>query len=407
MVFCGKRSWSHFHGFARELSMTRKEFLRTLGLGIPGLLCAGPLFAAKRNQCEGSIEGQVFKGDGPATAWRWSVEAFDYASDGRTVECGLCPNHCILEPGDRSVCRSRVNIEGKLWSLTYGNPCAVHVDPIEKKPLNHFLPGTPVFSIAATGCNLRCLNCHNWEISQKRPEDVRHVELSPDEAVREAVRRRTQSIAYTYTEPVTFYEYMFDTARLARESGIRNVLVSNGYINPEPLLRLTPFIDGANINLKSFEDRIYRCLNGGRLAPVLRTLKTLHEHGVWMEITTLVVPTYVDDPEMIQRMCGWILEELGPDYPLHFTRFQPHYRLTRLPPTPVAVLEQFRGIARGEGIHHVYIGNVPGHQGGHTYCHECGRMLVERRGYILGDFVIKDGRCGFCGAAIHGRWGEG
>lgn len=387
--------------------MTRKEFLRTVGLVVPGLFCSGPLLASGRSPCERSIEGKVFRGDGPAAPWKWSVEAFDYSSDGRTVECGLCPNQCILEPGDRSVCRSRVNIGGKLWSLVYGNPCAVHVDPIEKKPLNHFFPGTAVFSIASTGCNLRCLNCHNWEISQKRPEDVRHGEMFPDEVVREAVRRRTPSIAYTYSEPVTFYEYMFDTARLAREAGICNVLVSNGYINREPLLRLAGFLDGANINLKSFEDRIYRCLNGGRLAPVLRTLKTLHEHGVWLEITTLVVPTYVDDPDMIRRMCGWILEELGPDYPLHFTRFQPHYRLTRLPPTPVAVLEQFRAIARSEGIHHVYVGNVPGHQGGHTYCHECGRTLVERSGYILGTLEIKDGRCGFCGAAIPGRWRKG
>lgn len=386
--------------------MTRKEFLKAVAMGIPGLLCAVPAGASPQSPCTGSIQGHVFKGEAPSELWKWSIEAMDYTSDGRRVQCGVCPNRCLLEPGDRSVCRSRVNLDGKLYSLTYGNPCAVHVDPIEKKPLNHFLPGTRVFSIAATGCNLRCLNCQNWEISQRKPEEVRHGELFPEAVVRRARQRSTQSIAYTYSEAVTFYEYMFDTARLAREAGIRNVLVSNGYINRKPLLRLCRYLDGANINLKSFEDCIYRCLNGGTLAPVLRSLKTLHEEGVWLEITTLVVPTYVDDPDMIRRMCAWILEELGPTHPLHFTRFHPAYRLTRLPPTPVETLERFRRIALDEGVHYVFVGNVPGHEGAHTYCHQCGRLLIERRGYALGPIHIRDGRCTFCGVSVPGRWQE-
>ncbi|MGD8388201.1 MAG: AmmeMemoRadiSam system radical SAM enzyme [Desulfobacteraceae bacterium] len=387
--------------------MTRKEFLKAVALGVPGLLCAVPAGASTRSPCSGSIRGHVFKGEAPSELWKWSIEAMDYTSDGQRVQCGVCPNRCVLEPGDRSVCRSRVNLGGKLYSLTYGNPCAVHVDPIEKKPLNHFLPGTRVFSIATTGCNLRCLNCQNWEISQRKPEEVRHGELFPEAVVREALQRETLSIAYTYSEAITFYEYMFDTARLAREAGIRNVLVSNGYINKKPLLRLSRFLDGANINLKSFEDCIYRCLNGGTLPPILRTLKTLHEEGVWLEITTLVVPTYVDDADMIRRMCEWILTELGPDHPLHFTRFHPAYRLTRLPPTPVETLERFRRIALDEGIHYVFVGNVPGHEGSHTYCHQCGRLLIERRGYRLGPVRIQDGRCAFCGARVPGRWLEG
>ncbi len=389
-----------------ERVMTRKEFLRTVALGVPGLLCAStlPARAMERSPCRGSVKGEIFKGEAPAEPWKWSVEAFHYASYGSKVQCLVCPNRCMLSPGDRSICRSRVNIDGKLYSLAYGNPCAVNVDPIEKKPLNHFLPGTPVFSIAAAGCNLRCLNCQNWTISQRRPEEVRHTELFPEAVVRAAAERGAPSIAYTYSEAVTFYEYMFDTARLAREAGIKNVLVSNGYINQGPLEDLAEYLDGANINLKSFEDSIYRCLNGGALEPVLRTLRTLHERGVWLEITTLVVPTYVDDADMIRRMCGWILDELGPDHPLHLTRFHPAYKLTRLPATPVETLERFRDLAMAEGINYVYVGNVPGHQGGHTYCRGCGRMIIERRGYFLGRFQVEDGRCSHCGEAVPGRW---
>jgi pyruvate formate lyase activating enzyme len=280
----------------------------------------------------------------------------------------------------------------------------MHVDPIEKKPLNHFFPTTSIFSIATTGCNFRCLNCQNWEISQKRPEDVRHGELFPDDVVKEAKKRDIPSIAYTYSEAITYYEYMYDIATRAREAGLKNVLVSNGYINKGPLVRLAEYIDGANINLKSFEDSLYRALNGGRLKPVLNTFKTLHREGVWFEMTTLAVPTYVDDPEMIKRMCGWILKELGPDYPLHFLRFFPQYKLTRLPPTPVTLLEKFREVAMKEGIHYVYLGNVPGHEGCHTFCHNCGKILIERNGYFLGQMNIEKGRCKFCQTSIPGRW---
>jgi pyruvate formate lyase activating enzyme len=297
-----------------------------------------------------------------------------------------------------------VNIGGRLYSLAYGNPCSVHVDPIEKKPLNHFYPTTPIFSIATTGCNFRCLNCQNWEISQRKPEEVRHVELFPPDVVMAAKRAKAPSIAYTYSEAITYYEYMYDTCTLAREGGLKNVLVSNGYINKRPLLELSKYLDAANINLKSYDNRIYQALNGGTLWPVLNTFKTLHQEGVWFEMTTLVVPTYVDDPEMIKRMCGWILRELGPDYPLHFLRFFPQYKLTRLPPTPITTLEQFRNLALEEGIHYVYLGNVPGHEGCHTYCHQCGKILIERKGYIQGQFHMKKDRCKFCNTKIPGRW---
>ena len=350
------------------------------------------------------IKGRIFRKDAPEKVWKWAVEGLHYTSDGETVQCRVCPNRCILKPGDRSICRSKVNIEGKLYSLAYGNPCAVHIDPIEKKPLNHFYPTSQIFSIATTGCNFRCLNCQNWEISQRKPHEVNHVELFPEDVVRETRKRNIPSIAYTYSEPITFYEYMYDTARLAHGAGIKNVLVSNGYINRGPLLELCQYLDGANVNLKSFEDRIYRCLNGGRLQPVLNTFKTMHREAVWFEMTTLVVPTYVDKPEMIKRMCGWILKELGPDYPLHFLRFFPRYKLRRFPATPVETLEKLRDLAMKEGIRYVYLGNVPGHEGTHTYCHNCKKIIIERRGYHIPQYNIEDGRCRFCKTEIPGRW---
>jgi pyruvate formate lyase activating enzyme len=386
--------------------MTRKDFLKSLGLGVSALVCSsqGFEFAAPEKEREKSVAGQTFKNDAPSSAWKWSIEGFHYTTDGKNVRCQVCPNRCYLSPGDRSVCRSKVNIGGRLYSLAYGNPCAVHLDPIEKKPLKHFYPSTSVFSVATTGCNFRCLNCQNWEISQKKPEEVRFEELFPPDVVKEAVHARSPSIAYTYAEAITFYEYMYDTAKLARQAGLKNVLVSNGYINEGPLLQLTKVLDAANINLKSFDEQIYESLNGGSLKPVLNTLRTLHREGVWLEVTTLAVPTYVEDPEMIKRMCGWILKELGADYPLHFLRFFPQYKLTRLPPTPVATLDLLRDVALKEGLRYVYLGNVPNHQGNHTFCHHCGRILIERKGYLLTQYNMEHGKCKFCHTSIPGRW---
>jgi len=386
--------------------ITRKEFLKSIGFGATALFWAstGFGFPGKDNQKGKSIKGEIFVGDAPDRPSRWSREGYYYETVGETVQCQVCPNRCVLEPGDRSICRSKVNIGGKLYSLTYGNPCSVNVDPIEKKPLMHFYSGSLVFSIATTGCNFRCLNCQNWEISQKRPEDVRYFELFPEDVVKQAKKGNIPSIAYTYSEPITYYEYMYDTARLAKEAGLKNVLVSNGYINKEPLIRLCRYLDGANVNLKSFDDRIYRSLNGGTLEPVLNTFKTMHQEGVWFEITTLIVPTYVDKPDMIKRMCGWILRELGPDYPLHLLRFFPRYKLTRLPATPISMLEELRELALREGIRYVYLGNVPGHKGSHTYCHNCHKILIDRKGYFIAQYNLKDGRCKYCGTLIPGRW---
>ncbi|MBC2711267.1 MAG: AmmeMemoRadiSam system radical SAM enzyme [Desulfosarcina sp.] len=320
------------------------------------------------------IRGTIFKNEAPTSLWKWSKAAYHFNRlDHGAVMCTLCPNRCRL-------------------------------DPIEKKPLFHFLPATSAFSIAAAGCNFRCLNCQNWEISQVRPEDVRHIDLFPEAVVLAAMKSGCEIIAYTYSEPTTFYEYMIDTARIARVKGLKNVWVSNGYINRDPLLALCRVLDGANVNLKSISDDIYRRLNGGRLEPVLGTFATLHRQGVHFEMTHLVVPGYGDSNDMVQRMCGWILEHLGPDHPLHFLRFFPRYKLDRLAPTPVATLIRFRELAMAEGVRYVYLGNVPGHAGNHTFCHHCKKLLVERQGYHIPTFHIVAGRCEFCRTPIPGVW---
>ena len=351
------------------------------------------------------IRGRIFKNDGPKSLWKWSREGFLYTKlkNGR-VMCGICPNRCVLDKGDRSVCRSKVNLDGTLYTLCYGNPCSLNVDPIEKKPLFHFHPKTSVFSLSTTGCNFRCLNCQNWQISQAKPEEVRHYDMFPPQAVTMAEKYRAPSIAYTYAEATTYFEYMIDIARLARESRINNIYISNGYINQEPLLELVRVLDGANINLKSYADNIYRQLNGGRLLPVLDTLACLHDHNVHLEITNLVVPGYNDMSKMVEKMCEWIVSRLGPDHPLHFIRFFPQYKLDRLPPTPVATLEAFRKIAMDKGIRYVYIGNVPNHEGGHTYCHHCGRLLIRRVGYAIPEYHIDNNRCKYCRTVIPGIW---
>jgi len=366
-------------------------------------------FSAPKSTASGpaDIRGKVFKGDAPAKLWKWSHEGFLYKKkENNKVVCGVCPNRCVLAPGDRSICRSKVNMDGTLYSLTYGNPCAVNLDPIEKKPLYHFIPRSTAFSIATAGCNFRCLNCQNWEVSQAKPHEVRHYELFPSEAVDAAQRSGAKSIAYTYSEAITFIEYMIDVARIAKEKGLYNLFISNGYINKKPLLELCKVLNAANIDFKSLDDTIYRKLNGGRLKPVLNTLKTLHEYKFHFEMATLVVPGYTDDTEMIKKMCGWILTNLGPDYPLHFLRFFSKYKLDRLPPTPVSTLIRLRELAMTEGVRYVYVGNIPGHKGNNTYCHNCKRLLIKRQGFFIPTYNLESNRCKFCKTVIPGVWGD-
>ena len=323
--------------------------------------------------------------------------------DGK-VQCLLCPRECLVPSGGRGFCGVRENREGKYFSLVYGNPCAVHVDPVEKKPFFHLLPGSMSFSIATAGCNFRCKFCQNWEISQVAPDDTYNYELPPERVVELAKKAGARSIAYTYVEPTIFYEYMLDTARLARKEGILNLCHSNGFINLDPLQELCKFLDGANVDLKAFTEDFYSSMARGRLAPVLRTLKTMKSGGVHVEITNLVIPTHNDKPEIVRKMCAWIKDELGADTPIHFSRFYPLYKLRNLPPTPVATLERNRKIAMEAGLEYAYIGNVPGHEGEQTYCPRCKKLLIFRQGYSTGEVNLNRGKCKFCGKPIVGIW---
>ena len=277
--------------------------------------------------------------------------------DGR-VECLLCPHHCHIANGKTGICRSRRNEDGVLRSLVYGKPCSLAIDPIEKKPLYHFHPGTKCLSIACTGCNFRCLNCQNHEISQVSPSDVGHYNLTPQDVVALCREHHCPGIAYTYTEPLTYLEYIVDTAQLARENGLWNILVTAGYVCQEPLNDLLPYLDAANIDLKSFSDSIYQHVSGGHLQPVLDTILAMHDAGVWIELTNLIIPGINDDLKMIRQMCRWIVDNGLADQPLHFSRFFPRYRMENFPPTPVSTLNETKEIALEEGIKHVYLGNV-------------------------------------------------
>ena len=252
-----------------------------------------------------------------------------------TLQCQLCPQECILENYQVGLCRVRINRDDRLYSLVYGKPCTVHVDPIEKKPIFHMLPGSGAFSLATAGCNLTCKFCQNWEISQSGAEETRNSDLPPERVVSLALQKGCRSIAYTYSEPAVFYEYMLDTAKLAHRRGLRNIWVTGGYINPEPLRELAPFVDAANIDLKGFTDEYYRKVCGGRLQPVLDAIELSVKLGILVELTNLIIPTLNDDLDRIGEMCRWIREALGPDVPLHFSRFHPQYRLQKLPPTPL------------------------------------------------------------------------
>jgi len=384
--------------------MTRREFLGKAALGAACVGAGGYLVNELLLKKQPAKPASDVIQAAPEELWKWSREAYNYVKLGEEVRCGLCPNACLLQDGQRGTCRVRVNKNGRLYSLVYGNPCSVHVDPIEKKPLFHFLPGTTAFSIATAGCNFRCLNCQNWEISQKAPEETTNVELMPEDVVATALKSGANSIAYTYNEPTVFYEYMLDTSKAARQRGVRNVWVTNGYMNPEPLEELCKVLDAAHVDLKSFRDETYMKLNAGRLQPVLDTLKTLHKNNVWFEVINLVVPTWTDDLDMIGEMSRWLVKNIGPDYPLHISRFFPLYKLTKLPPTPTDFLVKARETAMGEGIHYVYVGNVPELNLEDTICPKCGKTVIGRRGYTVTANNLQDGTCKNCGEKIAGVW---
>ena len=322
------------------------------------------------------------------------------------VVCELCPRECRIPEGGAGDCRVRVNIGGKLRASTYGRPSAIHVDPMEKKPLYHFRPGSPVFSIATAGCNLHCLNCQNWQLSQRGGEEMEQIyHADPPELRFMARAQGCESIAYTYSDPVVFYEYVYDSSELAHQAGLYNVFITAAYINQKPLRRLCRLLDASNTDLKAFDDRFYHETNGASLQPVLDALVTMREAGVWLEVTNLVIPTLNDDLSMIRRMAKWIRRELGEQTPLHFSRFHPQYRMRNLPVTPKETLDRARREAMDAGLHYVYVGNVFGHEGNSTYCPTDGTLLIQRVGYHITEYnLTEEGRCPNCKEPIAGVW---
>jgi len=324
----------------------------------------------------------------------------------KKVRCVLCPRRCEVANVERGYCGVRENQDGRYQTLVYGALCSANVDPIEKKPLFHYLPGTTAFSVATAGCNIECKFCQNWRISQFRPEQVPSTKVSPAQLVKVCRRQRSPTIAYTYSEPVVFYEYMYDSAQLARQAGVGSVAITNGYILPEPLRALCKVLTGIKVDLKAFTEKFYAETCSGHLAPVLTSLEEIRAAGLWLELVVLLVPTLNDSAEEIRQMSKWVVRQLGPDVPMHFTRFHSMYRITNLPSTPVATLERARKIAMECGVHYAYCGNVRGHPGENTYCPSCGEVLIQRMGYHILANRLQDGRCGKCQAPIPGVWSQ-
>ena len=378
--------------------ITRRQFVTSICL-LPYALRLETGSAAERGPTPESSRGPS---PGPSITEARYYRKASVPKNG--AECRLCPRECVVPDGELGFCRARKNTKGTLYALGYAAPCAIHVDPIEKKPFYHVHPRSTSFSIASAGCNLRCRFCQNWQISQVSPLETTNHFLPPEEVVEMALKSGSESIAYTYTEPTNFFEYMIDVAALARKRGLLNVYHSNGYINPEPLKELTAYLDAADIDLKGFTESFYHTLCDAKLKPVLETLKILKEKGVWIEITNLVIPGQNDDVATIADMCTWIRRDLGPDVPVHFSRFFPMYKMTNISPTPVSTVERAREIAMKAGLHYAYTGNIPGHAGESTYCPGCKKVVIKRVGYSIQANEVKNGKCKFCGVPIKGIW---
>ncbi len=322
----------------------------------------------------------------------------------KTVQCQLCPKGCLIEPGQSGECRIRVNVDGRLAAVTYGHPCSMHVDPVEKKPMFHFLPGTSILSLATVGCNLHCKNCQNWEISQENPENVPADEAPPAMIPGLAKKYNCLSVAYTYTDPVVFYEYALDSCIAVREAGLRNVLVTAAYINKDPWRRLIEHVDGIKIDIKSMREEFYRDICGATLAPVLDAAVIAKSMGKPVEPTNLLIPTLNDSDDELTQLARWIAGNMGRDTPLHFSRFFPNYQMKNLPPTPPETLERAKAIATSEGLHYVYIGNISMPDAENTRCPSCNALLIERRGYEILQNNLRDGKCPKCNTEIPGVW---
>ncbi len=372
---------------------TRREFFRSCGgagcaLAADGLV-GGSLLVPRPALAKSAPRAY------PARFWKSLPQ--------RAVECELCPRHCQVEDRERGFCGVRENRDGSYYSLVWGQPCAVHVDPIEKKPLFHFLPGSRAFSLATAGCNLECKCCQNWDISQAKPEDVDFQLMPPEEVVRLA-RDYDACVTFTYSEPIVFLEYCIDTARVARQAGLRSTMVTGGSGEVAPMKEVLALLDAVKVDLKGFTDDYYRRMCKGKLEPVLKTLEVIRKSGTWLELVHLCIPGQNDSEAEIRAMCRWVKEHLGADVPVHFTRFHPEFQMKNVAPTPNAALARCRDIGMAEGLHFVYTGNVPGLDGEDTLCPRCGKTVVARRGFELLAMHIKNRACEFCGAEIPGVW---
>jgi len=376
-----------------DKDINRRKFIKlaAMGTGVAGLGTAAP--AAILN--DGS-------GKPPKLS---DHEALAYEKlDAKRIRCTLCPRECEVADRERGYCGVRENQGGTYKTLVYSRPCAVHIDPIEKKPLFHFLPGERALSIATAGCNVECQFCQNWRISQFRPEQVDSVYAPPKEIARAAAESQSKAIAYTYSEPVIFYEYALDCAREGNKKGVKSVFISNGYINPDPMRELCKELSAVKVDLKAFTESFYEKYVRGELDPVLRTLELLAEQGMHTEIVVLLIPGLNDGPDEIREMSAWIKKNLGPDVPLHFTRFYPTYRMKNLSRTPISTLETARDVAVAEGLNFVYVGNVPGHKHESTYCPGCGERIIYRYGHKILKNRVSGGKCENCGTEIPGVW---
>lgn len=385
---CNSKKWEYF--LFENTKYSRKSVLQAFG----ALACA--MFFPSCNQVISLFSA-------PGNEYRMRARWWIPLSDG-AVQCKLCPNECLIPRGGRGKCKTRENREGVLESLVYERIVAAHVDPIEKKPFNHVLPGSKAYSIATTGCGLTCRFCQNWQISQSSPEELDAQHITKENLIKRAREARATVIAYTYNEPTVQLEYVIDSAQLANRYGIRPVVVSSGYINEAPLKELLPHLTAIKIDLKSFREEFYRDVCRGTLAPVKRNLEIIRQSGVWLEIVVLIIPTLNDSVEEIRQMSRWIKTNLGLYTPVHFTRFYPMYLLTNIPPTPVSTLERCREIAMAEGLKYVYVGNVPGHRFEHTYCHRCGTIVIRRSNIFSVENYLKNGACPSCRTMIPGVW---
>jgi len=322
---------------------------------------------------------------------------------GARVQCRNCPHFCVLAPGERGKCGVRENIDGKLYALNYRKAIAINIDPIEKKPFYHFLPGSQSLSIATVGCNFTCLNCQNWDISQsfKGAKEIPGEDLAPEKVVEMAIENNLPSISYTYVEPTIFLEYALDIMKLAKKAGLKNNFVSNGFMSEESAKLVIPYLDANNIDIKGFSEEFYKKVCGGRLKPVLDTAKLMKKSGVWVEITTLVIPTLSDSDEMFKKIAKWIYENLGPETPWHVSQFcrAISWKLQNIPDTPVETLERALKIGKEVGLKYVYIGNIPGHEAENTYCPKCGTLAINRVNYMIHRYD-KEGKCPKCGTDL-------